>query len=222
VQGSVADILSRVGQHSIGEVFETIEMLTMTNEWIRIKTDYVTRSVNYPHNCYTLDLTNQTDVKEKKVNMIAIKFHNHTKYSVTIFVEGSTLSCSRTISANAFFSTGDSIKMQLGAAVKYNLKIEKNVFVEEDTTKRCMNYPNAKFASYSNCTDKELKDKMASTYPGLVPIWLADDVDQVTAQWSSPLYSTARTEKGEVITSYILMDFPRSIFSNDLAITSRI
>jgi hypothetical protein len=113
--------------------------------------------------------------------------------------------------------------MQLGgAAVKYNLKIEKNVFVEEDSTKRCMNYPNAKFASYSNCTDKELKDKMASTYPGLVPIWLADDVDQVTTQWSTQLYPTARTENGELITIYILMNFPRPIFSDDLEITSQI
>jgi hypothetical protein len=213
VQGSVTEILRRVGQHSIGEVFEYIEIWTMTDEpvkRIRVKTDYVTRSVNYPHNCYTLDLTNQTDVKEKMVNMLTIKFHNHTNYSVTILVEGSTLSCSRTFSANAFFSTGDTIKMRLGgASVSYNLKIEKNVFVEEDPTKRCLNYPNAKFSSYSTCTDKELKDKMASTYPGLVPIWLADNVDQVTAEWSSPLYPTAGTEKGELITIYILMNSPR-------------
>jgi hypothetical protein len=117
VQGSVQEILSRIKQHSIRDVFEYIDILTMTGEWIRNKPDIVTGSVNYPHNCYMLDLANLTDVKEKKVNTLLIQFHNHSKYSLTIFVEGSTSSVSRTISANVFFSTGDTIKMQLGPAV---------------------------------------------------------------------------------------------------------
>jgi hypothetical protein len=116
--------------------------------------------------------------------MIAIELHNTTKYSVTILVEGLTTSCSRAITANAFFSTGDKIRMEIGNAVQYSLKIEKNVYVEDDPTKKCTNYPNQKFATYSDCTDKELKDRVASLYPGLKPIWLADDYDGVTTKWS--------------------------------------
>jgi hypothetical protein len=67
VQGSVAEILSRVKGHNIGEVFNTINLWTMTGEMIMNRTDLVTQStVNYPHNCYTLDLTNETYLKEKR------------------------------------------------------------------------------------------------------------------------------------------------------------
>jgi hypothetical protein len=57
------------------------------------------------------------------------------------------------------------------------LALWQNVYLEEDKTKNCQVYPNDEFLSYSACDDHFLQSSLP---PGLIPLWLKDNMDQVT------------------------------------------
>ena len=59
------------------------------------------------------------------------------------------------------------------------VQLRQNVYIEEDKTKNCVNYPNDKFLSYSTCDDYFLQRSLPT---GLVPIWLKDNMDDVTTK----------------------------------------
>ena len=59
------------------------------------------------------------------------------------------------------------------------VQLRQNVYIEKDQTKNCQVYPNDEFLSYSACDDNFLQSSLP---PGLVPIWLTDNMDQVTTK----------------------------------------
>ena len=59
------------------------------------------------------------------------------------------------------------------------VKLRQNVYLEEDKTKNCRNYPNDEFLSYNDCDEKFMKRSLPT---GLLPIWLTDDMDKVTTK----------------------------------------
>jgi hypothetical protein len=135
--------------------------------------------LNYPHNCYTLDLTNHAEVRGKGLERLLI-YLNELENTVTVHVEGFTMSCSALIPENDFYS--ESIKMEKGKRFDYAIKIEKNVYMEDDPTKNCRNYPNTEFRSYCHCWDQVWKKAYASVIPGLMPVWMAEDMKDVTTK----------------------------------------
>jgi hypothetical protein len=68
----------------------------------------------------------------------------------------------------------------MGITKSYIVNLKKNVFVEEDPSKNCQDYPNADFETYGECDDHFMKEYVATSSPGLVPIWLTEDLDNVT------------------------------------------
>ena len=53
------------------------------------------------------------------------------------------------------------------------------MYLEEDKTKNCRNYPNNEFPSYNDCDENFMRRSLPQ---GLVPIWLTDNMDQVTTK----------------------------------------
>ena len=120
------------------------------------------RRVNYPNNCYTLDLSNNKEVVEKGIKSLQVEFNSKKRKNlsmVQVKVEGSSLSCARDIFDHMFYATGDPIEAQYRDRefYKYALKISENVFVEEDSSKNCRVYPNEEFESYRACDDQFMK-----------------------------------------------------------------
>jgi hypothetical protein len=70
--------------------------------------------------------------------------------------------------------------MENGQGMKYAIRIGKNVFMEEDTMKKCRNYPNAEFTNYSQCVETRKNEAIAALFPGLVPVWMAENMEEVT------------------------------------------
>ena len=66
----------------------------------------------------------------------------------------------------------------------YIVKIKENVFVEEDPSQTCRNYPTSEFSSYTECDDLYVRKRLHQIAPGLnlTPVWMADDLDLVTTQ----------------------------------------
>ena len=60
----------------------------------------------------------------------------------------------------------------------YLVEIGQRVFTEEVPTNGCQDYPNKDYLSYEQCDDHFVR----SLLPGLTPIWLTDDLSEVSTQ----------------------------------------
>ena len=65
---------------------------------------------------------------------------------------------------------------------KYVVNIKKDVFVEEDPSQTCRNYPTSEFNSYTECDDNYARKKMEQIAPGLTPVWMTNNLELVTSQ----------------------------------------
>ena len=59
------------------------------------------------------------------------------------------------------------------------IRLKENIFVEEDTSKNCANYPNGRYESYNHC-DEDFSRNV--TPPGLIPIWSVSKRENVTTK----------------------------------------
>ena len=66
----------------------------------------------------------------------------------------------------------------------YIARIKSNVFVEEDPSQTCRDYPTSEFSSYMDCDDHFMRRKIDEVAPGLnlTPVWFTDDFDMVTLE----------------------------------------
>ena len=65
---------------------------------------------------------------------------------------------------------------------KYVVNIKKDVFVEEDPSQTCRNYPTSEFDSYTECDDNYARKKMEQIAPGLTPVWMTNNLELATSQ----------------------------------------
>ena len=110
-----------------------------------------------------------------------ITFNRNTTKSVQINFQGSTLATNRDILDNSMFSSGDPVIPKAKKDTIYIVEISENIYLEEDESKNCQNYPNADYANYKDCDDQYMKD-LCKGFDGFVPIWLTNDFEQVTKQ----------------------------------------
>jgi hypothetical protein len=192
VQGSVAEVLKRVRAHTVEEDISAVNFRGKDNTWhsINISNVHLGR-VNFPDNCYTLDIASNAEVKKHGVKKLIISFDALENRSAEVRVQGSSLACDRDIEAHRLYSDGDKIMLQnRNEYRRFVVSLKKNVFVEEDTTKNCRNYPNPEYASYRDCDDRWMKDTVARLAPGLVPIWLAGTMENVSIHHLAPELSS--------------------------------
>ena len=149
VQASVADVLTRVSLHTVQTVFKKSYITTRNGSSFDITDSLLLPRVNYPHNCFTLDLSNNSALKENGIESLQLVFHDLNNASVEIRPQGKSLSCNRDIIDHTFSSTGSSIILEkMGMFMKYAVKIKEDRFVEKDSSQGCKIYPNDQFLSY--------------------------------------------------------------------------
>ena len=92
----------------------------MANKFMHVSLDDVMiMRLNYPYNCYSLDITNNNDIKEKGVKQLFLDFNIIEKVSVEILLEGHSLTSFRPIKAHRFHSSGADITLDdLGEKTK--------------------------------------------------------------------------------------------------------
>ena len=141
--------------------------------------------MTYPHNCATLDLTNDAEVKEKGLERIWFEFENLKEASnVTVEIRLQGLNLAGT--AEGLYSSAEAIRLPTKTHRKYAVQVSQRVFMESDKVQKCRNYPQSGFSSYQACEDEYVRKVLNDLAPGLVPIWLADDRKQVTTHMIKP------------------------------------
>ena len=178
IKGSVEGIFKKVRSHVAEEVMSMIRVDFKTEESLYLNTTL--RRVNYPHNCYTPDLSSVTQLRDERIETIYLNFKSGNLEKVQISLQGSTLASNREIFDNSFYNKGDKITVKPGRINKYAVEISKNVYLEEDKSKKCRDYPNSEYASYMECDDQFMKGICKRVE--LAPIWLLDNISQATTK----------------------------------------
>ena len=176
--GSVEEVLDKVRKHKVADIVEFVQF-HFNNEKSLNVTAHLNR-VNYPQNCYTVNLTHMSkaSAESKGVRTLRMSFNTEKTKSVTINLQCSTLTSNREMYDNAFYTKGDPIFAEPGKFRKYAVQISKNVYLEEDASKNCRDYPNSEFASYMDCDEQHMRNICKDM--NLAPIWLYDDFSKVT------------------------------------------
>ena len=190
-------MLDKVRKHKVEDIVKFIQFdfTSIDNEKSLNVSAHLTR-VNYPQNCYSVNLTQigKASAAEGSVKMLKMAFKTEKIKSVSINLQSRTLTSNREMYDNAFYTKGDPIFAEPGRFRKYAVEISKNVYLEEDKSKNCRDYPNSEFASYMDCDEQHMKNICKSM--NLAPIWLYDDLNKVTKMTifnQSGIFSNKRT-----------------------------
>ena len=110
--GSAKEILKKAQLYKTEDVLDEIRFYSNGNEHITINlTSVKLLRINYPFNCFTLDLTNNTDVQRKGVKQLFYIFPIIENSSVSVLPQGKSLVCNREIKAHKLFSSGADLKL---------------------------------------------------------------------------------------------------------------
>ena len=114
VMATVEEIAKKVMLHTVEDVI--LRIITDDRD-VSLDTVKVWR-MNYPDNCFTLDLTNNTKIREIGIKEMFFQFPNQQKHSVDIYMQGKSLACNREIKNHKFYSSGANIKeSNLGSSI---------------------------------------------------------------------------------------------------------
>ena len=109
---------------------------------------------HFPDNCFNIDISRH--VQNTPIRTITFIFGALLEFGISILLEDRKVSSKRLIQENNGFFSGDKIVLKQGkrgSGVKraYSIEFRQNIFIEEDASKNCRNYPNKEFKSYSEC-----------------------------------------------------------------------
>jgi hypothetical protein len=108
----VRQVLAKARLHTLEEAIDSVVIWTLTNEPVNVPLSHVALwRVNFPYNCYTLDISDNVDVREKGVKTLYIGFPLLANRSVQIHVQGANLACNRDVKEHKFQSAGDGIEL---------------------------------------------------------------------------------------------------------------
>ena len=144
----------------------------------------VNTMVNYIENCFVLDFNLNNVLKEKWPTNIYIYFKHHP-ISIEIIPQDRNLFADRPVLNNRLYSRGSPIEFKndtkQGAYDKYVLDLSQDVYLEEDTSKQCMKYPNATYKNYNECDTAFIRRTLDKYFgPDFVPVWATGDLSNVT------------------------------------------
>ena len=131
----------------------------------------------YPDVCINIVIANH--IGKEAINSITFVLKNVTTYDVRLFIEDKNLAGSRPVIKNQLLIKGDNIEIvkqksgQERESKTYSVSFSKNIFMEEDISKNCKNYPNKEYETYKGCEDFFVHD-FFGTYGQLSPIWAWD------------------------------------------------
>ena len=182
----VEDLFNNLTRNnSFADYHASLRVTTLLGSDILLQIEDVLKKdlINYPDNCQTLDLTQNSQIEQEGVKKITFKlFPFPANSSVFIKLLGKSSTCSRNLAELAFSQSGEQIELGRNWEKHFVVKILGNKFPEEDPGNDCRNYPNEDFQSYKECDNDFLRKEVDKISPGLRPIWLSQDLSLVTLQ----------------------------------------
>ena len=141
--------------------------------------------LNWVANCYLLNFGMIDKDNLREMELLVVLFNesilNENNVTVELRLQGRNLAASRAIQDHLFFHTGDDMMMKQDKIPNFRVKIKKRVQIEGEPGNTCCNYPNSDFESYRECDHQFMKNRVEEIAPGLVPLWITEDLSKVTS-----------------------------------------
>ena len=180
--GTVEEVYRKISTYVPEDVIEKIFLDFESGARFKLNHSHVyLERVNFPLNCLSLNLTKYPEVKNNQIQSLNFRFNGRQNISsIQINAQGRNLISHRDLFHNSFYSTGDALISDAGYLKKYGIEISENVYVEEDPSKYCKEYPNEKYESFADCDNQYVRNVCKKH--NIFPIWLTDDFKNVTIQ----------------------------------------
>ena len=182
--GNVEETLAKVSDNNFENVLDNVHVWTKDEEvvhiWNTSNSEHLKASrVNYPNNCRSLALNSVPDLEGKRIQQLYFVIADLGNYAVEIQLNGFTLESRRNIREHSRQSIGDAIRLEReNVSRAYTVDITQRVFVEEDPTTTCRNYPNLEHLSYEECDSQFVRNLL----PGLTPVWMTENFTEVSTK----------------------------------------
>ena len=183
IYGTVEEVFRKVTSYSPEDVIKRITLYFESGARIGLNHSYVyLERANYPLNCWNFNLKNFPEVKNDLIQSIYFWFNGRKNISsIQIKAQGRHLVSHRDLFHNSFYSTGDAVIGDPGFYKKYGIEISENVYVEEDPSKDCRDYPNKEYESFADCDNQYVRNVCKKH--DINPVWLTNDFANVTVQY---------------------------------------
>ena len=180
--GTVEEVYRKVSSYAPEDVIEKIFLDFETGARLMLNHTHVYLGrINFPLNCLSLNLTKYPEVKNNQIQTLHFRFNRRKNISsIQINALGRTQISHRELFHNSFYSSGDAVVSDAGYLKKYGIEISENVYVEEDPSKHCREYPNEEYESFADCDNQYVRNVCKKH--NIFPIWLTDDFTNVTVQ----------------------------------------
>ena len=168
------------------DLIKQIGFYTYTNENVEMTPTELQNLLflqpSYPDiNCLLFDFSKNKSLNEKRLIQVRFYFKQTNGTDTTAVV--------RIVDRNTFLDrasysySGVSIKTNLRESKKlrYVVRLKQNIYVEEDKSKGCQNYPFNDFASYASCDhDFMIRSLQDVGLPHFMPFWATKNWSLVT------------------------------------------
>ena len=159
---SAEKVLDKVAfkvEEVVKEVFMKDAKANSSAPWEPLPLDLVTMErPTFPRFCFTLNITKAEVQKKRHLKMLKMTFTGIQ--DLQFILHGRELYTKRNIKEQNVYSSGEALKLDKNDSLEYLVQIKESIFAEEDETKNCKNYPDAKFASYDQCDEDFLKEQV--------------------------------------------------------------
>ena len=182
--GSVTDIMNTVvTNHS--KILKGINVWTKSKKWLTIPNKYVRlRKPNRPNNCLSLNISESTDIKKEGILQVFFFFNPVNEYNADILLEDKDRYCDRAIKSNRLALFGQQLKhhkLTKNESMQYIVRMKQTIFNENDSSKKCINYPTEKYENYNHCDESFMRNTFNEFYPPhFTPVWATDNTTLVT------------------------------------------
>ena len=159
---SAVKVLNQVAfkvEEVVSKIFMKDAKANSSAPWEPLPLDLVTTErPTFPRFCFTLNVTRAEKLKMARLKMLKMTFTGIQ--DLQFILHGRELYTRRNIREQNVYSSGEALKLEKNDSLEYLVQIKESIFVEEDQTKSCKIYPDAKFASYDQCDEIFLKEQV--------------------------------------------------------------
>ena len=171
---------------NLTSIISSLAIITRTGDYVEIPASSLGFSNNlnpiYPF-CYTLDLNSYFNIKKQTPLGIYFYFKIINNVEVSLYIEDKHMQLKkRTLKSNMLSYVGPQIKiddLKNPALIKVMISMQQFIDSEDDTSKRCINYPNERFKSYQDCDEEYVYNFIKEKYK-MVPFWTTNNMSEVT------------------------------------------
>ena len=155
---------------------------------------------SYFDNCIAVDFLLCDSLEKEEISYIWIEPNSNSFFarkSLEIIPLDRSLFTDRNLKDTKLYYSGYNIELEkgvpFGSSDDYVLELQQNIFVRDDLSKNCVDYPTKRYESYNDCDKDFVLTTLAEHYgQDFLPIWATFHLENVTRShyidWSFDYY----------------------------------